>query len=735
MIAKTEIVCEDPEADDVDLAFHAGRTWVAWSSASLERETVRLSRRGDDGTWSTPVPLVEDASVRVFRPTLAPLGTGVLLVGCARGDDGYSPVALIAGPDGRVARFAWSTTGDTFEVAAAGHSGRGDALVAWVEGSAGATMVRVGRIDQHARLTPVALPTRTGWQASPALACQGDEACAAWIEGDTPGAASRLIVARLLPGRNEGERITILAEPMASSPALTILSGGEIVVAWHAPLEDESRTAGGGESVLRWPRLAVVDPNGGNVLDMSPPGEAPASRASAGEDQGWEFPALATSAGDVLWLAGRSAQGFHLQASDMHTRRWSARLPLSEHVWGGRGRRLAARTHPEGGVTVARREPDGVVLSHIAEAPILDRAAASRPAAATVPSRAAAVAAAPPAPWPRTLFGDLHRHSAHSDGLGSAEDLWQDARDRRHLDFAALTDHDRLSRCSYGPATWDYHRQVVAAFHDPGRFVAFPAYEFTGPRHPGPGHKCIYFADEVPDRVPPKDLAEIFAYLRRTRGIAVPHHITWTGADIEHHDPVLQPVWEICSVHGCCDREDAHTAFPPRTDPVLAGHFARDALDGGLRFGFIGGTDSHGLLWHHGISPKRDPFSTGLAAVVGAEPTRSGILDALRMRRCFATTGVRIHLNVDFDGAPMGAELPAGTAGRLGLRVRGTAPLARVTIVRPGGDTVIGAGVECGDLEATVDIVPDPKRSWEYLYLQVVQSDGEMAWSSPIWIG
>jgi hypothetical protein len=235
--------------------------------------------------------------------------------------------------------------------------------------------------------------------------------------------------------------------------------------------------------------------------------------------------------------------------------------------------------------------------------------------------------------------------------------------------------------------------------------------------------------------VPPKDLAEIFAYLRRTRGIAVPHHITWTGADIEHHDPVLQPVWEICSVHGCCDREDAHTAFPPRTDPVLAGHFARDALDGGLRFGFIGGTDSHGLLWHHGISPKRDPFSTGLAAVVGAEPTRSGILDALRMRRCFATTGVRIHLNVDFDGAPMGAELPAGTAGRLGLRVRGTAPLARVTIVRPGGDTVIGAGVECGDLEATVDIVPDPKRSWEYLYLQVVQSDGEMAWSSPIWIG
>ena len=735
MTAYTETVCEDREADDVDLAFNAGQTWVAWSSASLERETVRLSRRGDDAAWSEPVPLVEDASARAFRPALAPLGTGVLLVGCARTGEKYSPAGLIASPDGRVTRFGWPASGQSFEVAAAGCSGRGEALVAWVEGEAGATRVRVARVDQDGRLTPVTLPAPSGtaWQSSPALACRGDDACAVWIEGDVPGAAARLIVARIASGAGGDVWITVLAEPMASSPTSTILSGGEIVVAWHASLVDDANPASGGGSALRWPRLAVVDRDGVGVLDASPPGEAPANRAAAGEDQGWEFPALAASAEDVLWLAGRSAQGFHLQAGEARTRRWSARLALSEHVWGGRGRRLAARAHPQGGVAVARREPDGVVLSHVADAPNLDRAAAIRPAATTVRSRA--VVAGPPAPWPRTLFGDLHRHSAHSDGLGSAEDLWQDARDRRHFDFAALTDHDRLSRCSYGPATWNYHRQVVDTFNEPGRFVAFAAYEFTGPRHPGPGHKCIYFCDDVPDRVPSKDLAEIFACLRRTGGIAVPHHITWTGADVEHHDPGLQPVWEICSVHGCCDREDANTAFPPRGDPVLPGHFARDVLDAGLRFGFIGGTDSHGLLWHHGISPKRDPFSTGLGAVVGAEPTRAGIFAALRARRCYATTGVRIYLDVDFDGAPMGAELPAGTSGRLNLRVRGTAPLARVMLVRPGGDTVIGTEAASAALEATVDIAPDPKRPWEYLYVQVVQRDGEMAWSSPIWIG
>ena len=75
MTVKTEIVCADREADDVDLVFNADHAWVAWSSASLERETVRLSRRGNDGGWSAPVPLVEDASLRAFRPALAPLAT------------------------------------------------------------------------------------------------------------------------------------------------------------------------------------------------------------------------------------------------------------------------------------------------------------------------------------------------------------------------------------------------------------------------------------------------------------------------------------------------------------------------------------------------------------------------------------------------------------------------------------------------------------------------------------
>src|SRR5690606_1109273 len=138
----------------------------------------------------------------------------------------------------------------------------------------------------------------------------------------------------------------------------------------------------------------------------------------------------------------------------------------------------------------AAAAPGAAAHSGAAAAP----GAAAHSAAAAAPGAAAhSGAAAAPGAAPTVLFGDLHQHTAHSDGCGSAEDLWIAARDRRGLDFAAITDHDRFCRRSLGPATWQYMCQLADAVNEPGRFAALPAYEFTGPRYPGPGHKCVYF--------------------------------------------------------------------------------------------------------------------------------------------------------------------------------------------------------------------------------------------------
>ena len=83
----------------------------------------------------------------------------------------------------------------------------------------------------------------------------------------------------------------------------------------------------------------------------------------------------------------------------------------------------------------------------------------------------------------------------------------------------------------------------------------------------------------------------------------------------------------------------------------------------------------------------------------------------------------------------MGTELPAGTRGRLGVRVLGTAAIAEVRLVRPQGETVLLGPSSDNAVQATAEVTPEPTRSWEFFYVQVTQADGELAWSSPIWVG
>ena len=52
---------------------------------------------------------------------------------------------------------------------------------------------------------------------------------------------------------------------------------------------------------------------------------------------------------------------------------------------------------------------------------------------------------------------------------------------------------------------------------------------------------------------------------------------------------------------------------------------------------------------------KRDPYRTGLTAVQAEELTRDAVFNALRERRCYGTSGVKILLDLEVDGFPMGS--------------------------------------------------------------------------------
>ncbi|MBO6933854.1 MAG: CehA/McbA family metallohydrolase [Deltaproteobacteria bacterium] len=521
----------------------------------------------------------------------------------------------------------------------------------------------------------------------------------------------------------EGSRLLVwAARGMAAGPAIADAPNGTWV-AWHHDVREDT----GERDVSKWIALRFVDADG--AVHRPAAAMTDRDRDRHGEEQSFEFPSLVVGADGAVALFGRGSHDFYRQ--DLNASGFGPRQSLTDGSWGSRGRRVVAATLTSGELLVARRDRRAIELDVMAAptggAPALEPAIVDE----RRPVQGGAARRADPAEARglHTYFGDIQQHSAHSDGVGSAEEVYLRARDRYADDFVALTDHESFLGKRTGPGEWRYLQEVADAFDAPGRFATLLAYEWTGKMYPGPGHKCVYLpARDLPivsrDDVP--EGAELVRRIAAIGGWAAPHHIGWTGADEAGHDPAGQPTWEICSCHGCYE----HADHPLGQRGELTDQLVDVMLKKGHRFGFTASTDSHGLLWHHGEARKRDPYRTGLTAVQAPSLSREAIFTALKERRCYGTSGAKIRLDFTVGGHPMGSELDAGEHQVVGTVV-GASELARVELVGATGVLASGAvdGVD-GSLDVTMRF-PEPG----YGYLRVVQVDGEMAWSSPVFCG
>jgi uncharacterized protein DUF3604 len=337
---------------------------------------------------------------------------------------------------------------------------------------------------------------------------------------------------------------------------------------------------------------------------------------------------------------------------------------------------------------------------------------------------------------PRILWADLHGHSGLSDGTGTPEDYYRYARDVANLDVAALTDHDHwgILFLDEHPAIWEGIRATARRFHEPGRFVTLLGFEWTNWIH---GHRhVLYFTDEgelLSSLDPRYDTpAELWAALRGKAALTVPHHtaggpiaLDWSIAP----DAALEPVTEVASVHGSSEAADS----PRGIYDAVPGHFARDALARGYRLGFIGSGDTHD--GHPGLGHLGQYPCGGLAAILSEDCTREGVLAALRARRVYATTGERILLRFALGSARMGESVRASDANAsptIFVRAVGTSPIQRVELIR-------NAKVEAqldgeGSYELSFSAALTELRPGEFVYVRVRQTDGGLAWSSPVFI-
>ncbi len=320
---------------------------------------------------------------------------------------------------------------------------------------------------------------------------------------------------------------------------------------------------------------------------------------------------------------------------------------------------------------------------------------------------------------------------------------------------------------------WAKTVKAAEQYNEPGRFTAFIGYEWTSLVRGNNMHRVVVYrdgGDKGGQTVPfttiapqgstnPRDLwTWLENYEEQTGGdvLAIAHNGNLANgimfpidkqndgkrldANYAERRAKWEPLYEATQIKG--DGE-THPFLSPddefadyetwdignldvseaKTDDMLAGEYAREALKRGLllenklgtnpyKFGMIGSTDSHTSLAttqednffgkHSGAEPSPErmshPFmsndngtimgwqqvASGLAAVWATENTRAAIFDAMERKETYATTGSRMMVRffggwnftlADLNnrqpvfagyskGVPMGGDLPARDGGK-----------------------------------------------------------------------
>ena len=301
-------------------------------------------------------------------------------------------------------------------------------------------------------------------------------------------------------------------------------------------------------------------------------------------------------------------------------------------------------------------------------------------------------------------WGDLHGQSEETIGTNSARDFYEFGRDKAFLDICVHQGNDFQITTDF----WNHLNELSAEFTEDGRFIVFPGWEWSGNTGLGGDRNVLHMhegrqihrsshalvddlSDVDTDATSASDLFEAL----KDEDCTVFAHIGGRYADIKvAHDQRLEKGVEVHSAWGTFE------------------WLIHDAFEQGYRVGILSNSDGH-----KGRPGASHPGSTkfgaygGLTCVLAPAFTRAGIMQGLRKRHHYGTTGNRVILDtrVDFDAdaerfsddprlgdvssepvrsAMMGDILRSDAdTVRFRIDVHGTAPIERIDI-RNGLDTL-----------------------------------------------
>ncbi len=335
----------------------------------------------------------------------------------------------------------------------------------------------------------------------------------------------------------------------------------------------------------------------------------------------------------------------------------------------------------------------------------------------------------------RILRGDLHRHtdiSADGIGDGSLLDFYRYAFTAGQYDYMLVADHQ------YGNTEYNWWRTEKSedAFLVQGRFWPMFGTERSVP-YPN-GHRNNVFAERGNRELPIGKEEQagnantgpiLYPYLRERKGITTGHSsASDQGTDWRDNDPELEPLVEIYQgLNSSYEYENA-----PRADTPERRYYHHG--DGWRPDGFVWKAWAKGLKL--GVQASADHIATHDAyaclLVDASKPiTRQDLVNAMRARHAYAATD-NIIMDVRIGSHIMGDIFMSNDIPVLKVHVEGTGPIDKVEVIknntfvhtaRPNGSK---ADFEFRDNES--------KPGESYYYVRVQQKEGQLAWSSPIWV-
>lgn len=279
------------------------------------------------------------------------------------------------------------------------------------------------------------------------------------------------------------------------------------------------------------------------------------------------------------------------------------------------------------------------------------------------------------APMHLPYWADMHGQSEETIGSNSARDYFRFARDRAFLDACCHQGNDfQITR-----RFWQELQEIVEEFNEPGRFLAFPGYEWSGNTGLGGDHNVIFLrpgeqiyrsshaliydlSDTDTDRHTSRELFETLTH----RDAFLYAHVGGRYADLTvARDAGLTPAVEIHSAWGTFQ------------------WLLHDAFALGLRPGVVANSDDH--KGRPGASyPGASRFGSygGLTCFLSRELSREAIFESLLARRHYATTGARVILHTS-------ATIREGARGQMRKAEMGD------ILATPAGTVIFRAEVLC----------------------------------------